>query len=192
MKQLVLFGGIFWLAFCLSLAQEPKKRAGMLKLRHVPALTRLSFLMGNFTTETFIYPNQLIDKGATGNGTAVIKWGLDSMFLVIDEESQNEFLGNYKGHGLLGYEPAETLYNLSMFNSYGDRPSYKGKFSGDTLVLEAKVPMQGGFFNQQILWFQERNKLKLRVLNDMGEGYLPALEQTYISVTKSSKEDRKK
>jgi hypothetical protein len=117
-------------------------------------------------------------KGASGKGTSVITWGLDSTCLFIDEESVNSLFGRYKGHGVLGYDRQNKEYVLSMFNNFGDRPSYKGNFSGDTLVLLTKVLMPKTPFDQKLLWYRDGDVIKLRVLNDKGKGYLPALEET--------------
>ena len=100
------------------------------------------------------------------------------MFLVIDEESTNPLLGGYKGLGLLGYDAAERRYVLSMFNNFGDHPEYRGDFAGDTLVLTTKVHNPGGSFDQKLLWYSEGGKVLLRVLNDMGHGFVPAVEET--------------
>src|SRR5208283_2356259 len=57
-----------------------------------PALLRskVEFLVGSFTTSTNMPPpSTSMPKGATGTGTSVITWALDSMFLSIEEESVN-------------------------------------------------------------------------------------------------------
>jgi hypothetical protein len=175
-------------------AQEKPAPGGMTppKPKFGPELAKLSFLVGDFITEMSIPPNAALKKPATGKGTASIRGGLDSTFLIIDEKSANSLLGQYQAHGLLGYDRAAKQYILSMFNNFGDRPVYAGSLVGDTLVLEAKVQMPGRFFNQRVSWYREGNKLKLQVLNDMGQGFTPVLEQTYIPSTKTFKENRKK
>jgi len=143
-----------------------------------PERERLSFLVGSFRTETRVLPGPMTQKEAVGTGTSVIRWGLDSMFLVIDEESTNPLLGNYKGLGLLGYDAAGKRYVLSMYNNFGDHPEYRGDFAGDTLVLAAKVPFPGGSFDQKLLWYRDGGKVLLRVLNDTGHGFVPVVEET--------------
>ena len=61
------------------------------------------------------------------------------MFLSIENENNNSLLGHYKGHGMLGYDAQMHQYVLSMFNNFGDHPTYHGNFDGDTLVLQTKV-----------------------------------------------------
>ena len=119
----------------------------------------------------------MIPKEATGKGTSTIRWGLDSMFLVIDEESENALLGNYKGHGLLGYDSETKQYSLSMYNNFGDHPTYTGSFSGDTLLLKTTVPTPDGTFDQELLWYRDGENIHLQVLNDLGKGFKLAVDQ---------------
>ncbi len=139
---------------------------------------RLAFLVGSFTTEVHILPSRIFPKESEGKGTSEISWGLDSMFLFIDERSVNPVLGNYKGFGLLGYDRHDRQYTLSMYNNFGDHPQYHGSFAGDTLVLSARVPAPGKSFDQQVRWYPVKENVRLEVLNDMGEGFVPVMTQS--------------
>jgi len=151
-------------------------------------LAKLNFLVGNFTTETTIPPMPpTAPKGATGKGTTVVTWGLDSMFVLIDEQSVNSLFGQYKGHGVLGYDAHSKEYVLSMFNNFGDHPTYRGTFAGDMLVLLTKVPMPGRSFDQKLEWYKEGETVKLKVSNDLGKGFAPAIEQTATPVSASKR-----
>jgi hypothetical protein len=140
--------------------------------------SQLQFLVGKFTTETIIPPGRMAPKGATGKGTSVIAWALDSAFLMIDMEGINSVFGRYLGHGMLGFDAQSKEYVLSMFNNFGDRPSYKGTIAGDTLVLATRVPMPGHPFDQKLLWFKEGETVKLKVINDAGKGFELVTEET--------------
>lgn len=138
---------------------------------------RLAFLVGSFVTEARILPGRMIKKESVGSGTSEVSWALDSMFLFVDERSVNPVLGVYKGFGLLGYDPHERQYTLSMYNNFGDHPQYHGTFAGDTLVLSARVPAPGKPFDQQVRWYAEGESVRLEVLNDTGEGFVPVMTQ---------------
>jgi hypothetical protein len=86
-------------------------------------------------------------------------------------------LGAYKGYGLLGYDPHDRQYVLSMYNNFGDHPQYRGSFSGDTLVLSARIPAPGKAFDQQVRWYADGENVGLDVLNDTGEGFAPVMTQ---------------
>ena len=148
---------------------------------------RLKFLAGSYTTETKIPASPMAPKGATGKGTSVMSWTLDSMFLLIEEQSMNSLFGQYKGHGLLGYDAPTGQFVLSMFNNFGDHPFYKGNFVGDTLILITKVPMPGRPFDQKLVWYKDGEALKLRVMNDAGKGFVTSIEQTATPVTQHPK-----
>jgi len=168
------------LNICSAFAQEKQTPAppSMKRPEPGPERVRLSFLVGNFTTETRMPPGPMMKNGAIGTGTSVISWGLDSMVLTVDEQSINPVLGNYKGYGMLGYDPQEKQYVLSMFNNFGDHPQYRGSFIGDTLVLATKVPMPGRSFDQQLRWFREGALVRLHILNDFGQGPKLVIDQT--------------
>jgi len=143
-----------------------------------PQRARLAFLVGEFETSTRVMSGRPGTPPALGSGTSSIRWGLDSMFLFIDEQSVNTMLGNYKGFGILGYEPSSSQYTLTMCNNFGDRPEYRGAFSADTLVMTAKIPFPGGAFDQKLLWFAEANTVHLQVFNDLGKGLVQVVDQT--------------
>jgi hypothetical protein len=167
------------LALTTTIAQEKhtSKASAFNKPGAGPERTRLSFLVGSYTTETHVLPGPMVKEEAVGKGTSVISWGLDSMFLFIDERSVNPLLGNYQGFGVLGYDPREKQYVLSMYNNYGDTPQYRGGFSGDTLSLSTTVRMPGVTFVQKIQWCTEGTAVRLRVLNDKGQGFVSVIEQ---------------
>ena len=177
------------LIVCQGIAQ--KQASSRDALTEKPALdterAKLQFLVGSFATETIIPAGPSAPKGATGKGTSVITWALDSMFLLIEEQSMNSLFGQYKGLGVLGFDPQTRQIVLSMFNNFGDRPSYKGSFAGDTLVLETKVPLPGKSFDQKLVWYTDGEAVKLRVLNNLGKGFLPVLEQTAIPVSPATR-----
>jgi hypothetical protein len=167
------------LAFNQSSAQE-KQTSGASAFRKPGAVSeraRLSFLIGRFTTEAHVMPGPMVKEEAVGKGTSVISWGLDSMFLFIDEQSVNPLLGNYKGFGVLGFDTKDQQYVLSMYNNFGDSPQYRGGFSGDTLSLSSTVRAPRGTFVQKVQWYSEGSVVRLRVLNDMGQGFTPVVEQ---------------
>jgi hypothetical protein len=169
--------------FTLTLGQssvQEKKTSGASTFRKLsagPERARLSFLIGRFTTEVHVLPGPMVKEEAVGMGTSVISWGLDSMFLFIDEQSTNPLLGNFKGFGVLGFDSKERQYVLSMYNNYGDSPQYRGGFSGDTLSLSSTVRAPRGTFVQKVQWYSEGNAVRLRVLNDMGQGFAPVVDQ---------------
>ena len=139
---------------------------------------KLAFLVGNYTTVTHVTTNSTAGNGGMGKGTSIVTWGLDSMFVMLDEQSINQVLGNYKGHGMLGYDNREAKYVLSMFNNFGDSPQYSGNFTGDTLMLMTKVQYPGGFFDQKLAWYKENNTIRFKVYNDIGDGLVLVIDQT--------------
>ncbi len=166
----VLFFGLAQLA-----AQDMMQRPGP-----GPERTRLSFLVGTFTTETHMPPSPMNPEEVVGRGTSTLAYGVDSMFVLLDEQGDNPVLGKYKAHGVLGYNPTNRKYTLSMYNNAGDAPQYTGTFSGDTLVLMSKIEYPGGAFDQKLYWFQDGKNVRVMVYNDTGKGLLLVVDQKYM------------
>lgn len=137
---------------------------------------KLAFLVGRFAASSRVPPPPSKTTGMTGKGTSAISWTLDSMFLSIDDKSS--LFGHYEAHGMLGFNQQSGHFELTMFNNFGDRPTYNGDFSGDTLVLQAKIPSPRGSFDQKILWYKEGGGVSMKILNDYGKGYATVIEQT--------------
>ena len=142
-----------------------------------PERLKLSFLTGTFTTETHMPPGPMNPEEVVAPGKTTLTYGVDSMFILLDDQSDNPVLGKYKAHGVLGYNARDGKYALSMYNNFGDAPQYKGSFSGDTLVLTSKVEYPGGSFDQKLAWFKEGTKVRLRVYNDIGQGLSLVIDQ---------------
>jgi hypothetical protein len=132
-------------------------------------------------------PGPSMPKGATGKGSSVITWALDSMVLLIDEQSLNSLFGQYKGHGVLGFDRPTHQYVLTMFNNFGDHPTYQGTFVGDTLMLETRVAIPGHPFNQKLVWYKDGNDVRLKVMNDYGSGFVLVVDQTAVPLVRTTK-----
>jgi len=146
---------------------------------------KLNFLVGSFATETILPPGPSMPQGATGKGSSVISWALDSTVLLIDEQSLNTLFGQYKGHGVLAFDAPSHRFVLSMFNNFGDHPTYNGNFVGDTLVLETEVRMPKHPFYQKLVWYKDGDALKMSVLNNYGEGFVLVVKQTAIPIART-------
>jgi hypothetical protein len=142
-----------------------------------PERAKLSFLTGSFTTETHMPAGPMNPKEVVAPGTSKLVYGVDSMFILLDDQSDNPVLGKYKAHGVLGYNPRDGKYTLSMYNNFGDAPQYKGAFSGDTLVLTSHIEYPGGSFDQKLTWYKDGTNVRLKVYNDVGKGLSLVVDQ---------------
>jgi hypothetical protein len=140
--------------------------------------SQVQFLVGTFSTTTAIPANPALPNGASGAGTTTVSWTLDSTYLAIDDQSVNPLFGTYRAHGMLGFDSPTGQFFLSMYNNFGDHPSYHGAFSGDTLAFEAAIPSPRGTFTQRVIWFKEGETVRMRVTNDRGKGPQLTLDQT--------------
>jgi len=161
--------------------------AQMMKPAFGPELAKLSFLTGNFTTQTRVTIDPGSSGGTTGSGTIRAHWGLDSMFVFLSSQENNPALGIYKGFGVLGYDSPNDQYTLTMFNNFADHPEYTGHFVGDTLMLFSKVASPQGSFDQQLKWFRDGNNVRLQIFNDFGQGYSLMIDQAATPSADSTK-----
>ena len=175
-KSITIFGAIIALNTAQLVAQDSP---AFQRPTPGPERARLSFLVGKFATETHLMASPMSDTGSIGRGTSNISYGVDSMFLFLDDQSINPLLGNYRAHGVLGYDRLEGKYFLSMYNNFGDAPQYKGSMSGDTLTLASKVNFPGGAFDQKLVWYNEGKTNRLKIYNDMGDGYTLIIDQIF-------------
>ncbi|HXF49241.1 MAG TPA: DUF1579 family protein [Verrucomicrobiae bacterium] len=189
MKRTVYFLLVSVAFFSLSSAQEQKTDSlpPMAAPKVPPELLKLSFLAGEFVTDTKIFPNPVAPNGENATGSLKSRWILDSMFLQFEEAIDFPIFGKYRGMGLLTYDKNAKQYYLGMHNNFGDHPSYKGNYTGDTLILEGQIPFPGGTFQQQVMWRREGDNVKLWVRNNMGQGWMPVIEQTYRPAKKNGR-----
>ncbi len=151
-----------------------------------PERMRLSFLTGSFTTETRMPPSPMNPEEVVGKGTSTLSFGVDSMFILLDEHGENPVFGNYKAHGVIGYNPQDKQYTLAMYNNFGDAPQYKGTFNGDTLEFKASIAYPGGSFDQKLHWYKDGSNVRIKVYNDMGNGPTLVVDQVYVPASAGS------
>jgi len=144
---------------------------------------KLAFLTGTFATETHMPPSPMNPQEVVGKGTSTLRYGVDSMFILLDDQLENPVLGKYKAHGVLGYDVQHHRYTLAMFNNFGDAPHYTGVFNGDTLVLKATLEYPGGSFDQKMDWYKEGSNVRLKVYNDVGRGLTLVIDQIATPVS---------
>ena len=161
------------------LAQEQKIPEGVTppKPKFGPELAKLSFLVGNFTTENITFDTPM-GKGGPGKGRNMNRWGLDSLFVMATYEGTMATMGNYQGHGMFTYDWPTGQYKCWWFDNYGNHNEYTGNFMGDTLALESEIPTPQGNLKEKIMWHAEGKKVKFRMVWDMGQGPIPVMEET--------------
>jgi len=175
-KQLLLILGLVFLPVNLLLADEKKSEPEMPpKPKFTSELRELSFLVGNFASDITIHDSPL-SKPGPGKGTLISQWGLDSTFLLfnVDEIGPE---GRYRGHGYLTYDKLEKKYRMWWFNNCGEASEYEGGFVRDTLVLEGEMQTPEKIMKLKLLWHKQGDKVVLRVMADLGEGYKPLSER---------------
>lgn len=190
----VLSAAIIGLVFGAGLslwAQEQKPAEGMTppKPKFGPELARLSFLAGNFSSESMAHPSPM-GNGGPGKGRNVNGWDLDSLFLVFNYEGELAGLGGYKGKGMLTHDGRDGRYKCWWFDNFGSSNLYQGGFAGDTLVLEGEIPLPQGVLKEKIMWHPEGKKFKFRLFQDWGQGFNLSMEET--ATPSGAKAGRKK
>ncbi|MCI0330066.1 MAG: DUF1579 domain-containing protein [candidate division Zixibacteria bacterium] len=170
---------IFLAAVTLLWAQEqqPQQGGAPPKPKFGPELAKLSFLVGNFTTENMTHDSPM-GKGGPGKGRNMNRWGLDSLFVMANYEGTMAGMGDYKGHGMFTYDGQAQQYKCWWFDNFGNHSEYTGSFVGDTLAMESEIPTPQGNVKERIMWHPEGKKVKFQMTWDMGQGPVPMMEET--------------
>lgn len=163
-------------AIIFTFTQFGSASAQMTKPQFGPKQQKLSFLLGNFKTESKM---TMGPNSSTGTGYQTAHFGLDSLFVFISARETTSTMGSYRSFGVLGYNSRASQYELSMFNNFGFQTQYKGDFSGDTLVMSASIETPNGTFKQRMKWFKEGKNLRYLIYGDFGGGgYQLIVDQT--------------
>jgi len=112
-----------------------------------PEMKKLSKIMaGTWTVTETAPPSEMMPKGGTGHGEAVISRGPGGNSLLQNYHSQSA-MGKFAGHGVIWYDPQDkgfkniwcdtmTPGGCAMFNG-------TGKWEGDKLVFSGTQDMMG-------------------------------------------------
>ncbi|HLG93633.1 MAG TPA: DUF1579 family protein [candidate division Zixibacteria bacterium] len=167
-------GAVLW-----AQEEQPQQGGPPPKPKFGPELAKLSFLVGNFTSENISYDTPM-GKGGPGKGRNMNRWGLDSLYVMANYEGTMAALGDYKGHGMFTYDVQSQQYKCWWFDNHGNQSEYTGNFIGDTLALESELVTPQGSLKERIRWHREGKKVKFRMVWDMGQGPVPVMEETAI------------
>lgn len=171
--------------------QQPQQGGAPPKPKFGPELAKLSFLAGNFSTENMAHPSPM-GPGGPGQGRNMNRWDLDSLFLIFNYEGEMSGMGSYKGKGMFTYDVQTGQYKCWWFDNFGSSNLYSGAFARDTLLLEGEIPLPQGTLKEKIMWHPEGKKFKFRMMQDWGQGFQMAMEETATPSGAATKGSRKK
>jgi hypothetical protein len=104
---------------------------------------KLASLAGNWVGEEKMHPSPWDPKGGSALGKVNSRIDLDGFFLVSDYTQERGGQISYRGHGVVGYDPAKGQYTMHWFDSVGS-PVYEpstGKWQGNVLAFQMQGPM---------------------------------------------------
>jgi len=109
-----------------------------------PEVKKLDYFVGSWTTEG------TIGQGPWGAGGKfrfddTMEWMSGNFFVVghSDFKMPQELGGEGKEIILWGYDTTQNLYTYDVFNSLGERESFKGTLSGDTWTWTGEMTYEG-------------------------------------------------
>jgi hypothetical protein len=132
---------------CLSAAAQekstPKKSAPMPPMpKPAPEMNELRQLAGNWTSDEQYEANPMSPAG-TGSGTNVARLGPGGFSILMEQRSKGT-MGNFSGHGVYSWDPAEKIYKVAWVDSMTPGiASETGKKEGDTLVFTGSAMVNG-------------------------------------------------
>jgi hypothetical protein len=149
--------------------EMPKPTEGHKKFNH---------LAGRWTGQEQISPSPWDPKGGTATGRSDNRIALDGFALLHDYEQERNGAVNFRGHGVLTFDPREQCYRMHWWDSTGSPTNeFKGAFEGPTLKMTARGP-QG---HSRVVWdFSQpsRYRFKMEVSPD-GQKWMTFMEGDY-------------
>jgi len=128
-------------------ASTNAKPAGMPKMAPSPEMSKLIKTMaGMWTTAEAVPPSEMMPKGGTGSGEAMIHRGPGGNSLMQNYRSQSA-MGKFAGHGITWYDPqAKAFKNIwcdTMTPAGCEVFNGTGQWEGDKLVFTGTQNMMG-------------------------------------------------
>jgi hypothetical protein len=139
---------------------------------------RLERIAGTWVGEEKIHPTPWDPAGGAAVGRAQNRVALDGFALVQDYEQERDGRVNFRGHGVMRWDPARQHYAMHWFDSSGVPPSeFRGQFDGDVLTLTCAAP-QG---HSRAVWdFREPDAYHFRMeVSPDGNQWTPFMEGRY-------------
>src|SRR5262245_33528361 len=104
---------------------------------------KMSALAGTWVSEEKLNPSPWDPKGGTALGKIVSRMELDGFYLLSDYVQERQGKVSYRGHGVIGYDPASNTYSMHWFDSMGFPcgEAAKGTWEGNKLVFRSTSPM---------------------------------------------------
>lgn len=125
---------------------------------------KLERLAGNWAGEEKISPTPWDPKGGVARGQMKARVDMDGFGLVQEYVQKRGGKINYRGHGVIGYDPQEKAYLWHWSDSMGGVPGSvtRGNWKGNKLVFQNASPMGHArytytFFKDETLGFAIEN-----------------------------------
>ncbi len=140
---------------------------------------KLDALVGTWNGEETMAPSPWDPNGGKATAVSKARRDLDGLFLVVDYQQHRDGKVTYRGHGVYGWDPADSTYTMYWFDSMGSDPGgpARGKWEGDTLMFQMKSRMG---HSRYIYRFKSPTEYDFRIeMSRDGESYQTWLESTY-------------
>lgn len=96
-------------------------------------LSKLEFLVGNWSTEDFIYPG-FVGPGGTANGQVDFRWEMGNRWLAFSLETELPGHGDYQVKGRMGYNIQAGYYQTVSWNSMNKMYTYRGDWKNNNML----------------------------------------------------------
>ena len=105
-------------------------------------LEKLEFLVGNWSTNDFIYPG-FVGPGGTANGEVDFGWEMNDLWLAFSLKTELPGTGDYQVNGRMGYNTQAGYYQTVSWNSMNRMYTYRGDWkNSNELVYHLVHPKQ--------------------------------------------------
>jgi len=108
-----------------------------------PQHEKLRALVGSWKGDEKMQPSPWDPKGGPSKGFTEARLDLDRMWLIADYRQERDGKVTYRGHGVFGWDPKQSVYTMYWFDSIGTDPGgpARGTWEANTLRFEMATPM---------------------------------------------------
>ncbi|MGH9383201.1 MAG: DUF1579 family protein [Vicinamibacterales bacterium] len=116
--------------------------------------------------------------GGKAMAKVVNRWILDGFAVVQEYEQRRDGQVNFRGHGVIWFDPAKQEYVMNWWDSMGGSGgAYRGAFDGNVLRLASPMP-QGGHSQTTWAFGDGGYSFNMEISGD-GQTWQPAMAGSY-------------
>jgi hypothetical protein len=140
---------------------------------------KLGAFVGEWAGPETMYPAPWDPVGGKATAKVVNRWILDGFAVVQEYEQRRDGKVNFRGHGVIWFDPAKQEYVMNWWDSMGGNGGqYRGTFNGTVLSLASPMPKGGHSRTSWTFGEADGYSFNMEISHD-GQTWQPAMAGNY-------------